>query len=169
MFSSETGWGIGCDATNSQAVLQILRIKQREAYDEMVLLLENPGLLDRFVREVPEIAWDLVEVSTRPLTIIFDGIKNIAAELIDREGPVGIRITKDDFLIKLLQRFRRPVLFMPVVSDSRNSVESFYEVPPEIVKVAEYVVEFSKNKVNPAVRPDIIKLWPGGRVEIISN
>src|SRR5690554_3224995 len=106
LYPSETGWGIGCDAINRQAVQQLLRVKRHEQAEELVVLLENPGLLDRYVQVVPDIAWDLLEVSINPLTIIFTGAKNIAPELTGKDNNIGIRITKDDFLVKLLQRFR---------------------------------------------------------------
>ena len=91
LYPTDTIWGIGCDATNSEAVKKIFRIKKRNDSKSMLVLMENPALLDRYVDDVPEIAWDLVEITTTPLTIIYPKAKNLAPELIAPDGSVGIR------------------------------------------------------------------------------
>src|SRR6056297_3838860 len=82
LYPTDTIWGLGCDATNPEAVKRIYEIKNQEDPQNMVVLMENPALLERYIVEVPDVAWDLVEISTTPLTIIFPGAKNLAANLI---------------------------------------------------------------------------------------
>ena len=94
LYPTDTIWGIGCDATNEKSVSRIYQIKKREDSKSMLVLMENPALLERYVTEVPEIAWDLVEVATTPLTVIYPGAKNLAKNLIAEDGSIGIRFTK---------------------------------------------------------------------------
>src|SRR5665811_1449708 len=113
--STDTIWGLGCDATNEDAVQRIYEIKKREDSKSMLVLMENPALLERYVDEVPEVAWDLVEISTTPLTVIYPNAKNMAKNLIAADGSIGIRFTKEKFTSQLIQRLR-----MPLVSTSAN-------------------------------------------------
>ena len=110
LYPTDTIWGIGCDATNENAVKRIYEIKKREDSKSMLVLMENPALLDRYVEEVPEVAWDLVEISTTPLTVIYPGAKNLAKNLIAEDGSIGIRFTKEKFTSQLLQRLRKPLV-----------------------------------------------------------
>lgn len=168
LFPDETGWGLGCDATNHQAAARILSLN-KEQQQEVTILLENPALIDRYVNEVPEIMWDLVEVSVKPLTILLPGAKNLASAIIDSEGNIAIRITRDEFSVKLLQRFRRPVLFLPVNPKNHGSGKTYEDIRPEVIAAADYITEHNRNEVIPATQPGIIKLWPGGRIDIIRN
>ena len=94
LYPTDTIWGLGCDATNPEAVKRIYEIKKREDSKSMLVLMENPALLERYVDEVPDVAWDLVEISTTPLTVIYPGAKNLAANLIAGDGSVGIRFKR---------------------------------------------------------------------------
>src|SRR5664279_835637 len=93
LYPTDTIWGIGCDATNPDTVKRVYEIKQREDIKSMLILMENPNLLNSYVSEVPEIAWDLIEVSVKPITIIYPGAKNLASKLIAQDGSIGIRLT----------------------------------------------------------------------------
>lgn len=95
LYPTDTVWSLGCDATNAQAVQRIYSIMHQQESKNMVVLMENPALLERYVAEVPEIAWDLIEISTTPLTIIFPNAKNLAPELLSNDGSIGIRFTKE--------------------------------------------------------------------------
>lgn len=167
LYPTDTIWGIGCDATNPEAVARIYQIKKREDSKSMLVLMENPALLERYVDDVPEIAWDLVEISTTPLTVIYPGAKNLAANLIADDGSIGIRFTKEEFTAKLLQRFRRPVVSTSANISGEKSPAFFDEISVEIKSQMNYIVEYRQNDVTPAQPSAIIKLWPGGRIDII--
>lgn len=167
LYPTDTIWGIGCDATNSAAVERIFNIKKREDTKSMLVLMENPALLERYVDDVPEVAWDLVEISTTPLTVIYPGAKNLAHNLIAEDGSIGIRFTKEDFTTQLLQRFRRPVVSTSANISGEKAPAFFDEISEEIKNQVDYVVEFRQDDVTPAQPSSIIKLWPGGRIDII--
>ena len=167
LYPTDTIWGLGCDATNPEAVQKIYKIKKREDSKSMLVLMENPALLERYVDEVPEVAWDLVDISTTPLTVIYPGAKNLAANLIAADGSVGIRFTKEDFTTRLLQRFRRPIVSTSANISGEKAPAFFDEISEEIKEQANYIVEYRQDDVIPAQPSSIIKLGPGGQIDII--
>jgi len=167
LYPTDTIWGLGCDATNPEAVQKIYKIKKREDSKSMLVLMENPALLERYVDEVPEVAWDLVEISTTPLTVIYPGAKNLAANLIAGDGSVGIRFTKEDFTTRLLQRFRRPIVSTSANISGEEAPTFFDEISEEVKEQANYIVEYRQDDVIPAQPSSIIKLGPGGQIDII--
>jgi L-threonylcarbamoyladenylate synthase len=167
LYPTDTIWGIGCDATNIEAVQRIYKIKKREDSKSMLVLMENPALLERYVDDVPEIAWDLVEISTTPLTVIYSNAKNLATNLIALDGSVGIRFTKETFTSQLLQRFRKPLVSTSANISGEKSPAFFNEISEEIKSQVDYIVEYRQDDVTPAIPSSIIKLSSGGRIEII--
>jgi L-threonylcarbamoyladenylate synthase len=167
LYPTDTIWGIGCDATNPEAVKRIYGIKQREDSKSMLVLMENPALLDRYVDDVPEIAWDLVEISTTPLTVIYPKAKNLAANLLAADGSIGIRFTKEEFTKRLLQRFRKPIVSTSANVSGEKPPAFFDEISDEIKKQVDFIVEFRQDDISPAQPSSIIKLGVGGRIEII--
>lgn len=167
LYPTDTIWGIGCDATNEKAVDRIYKIKKREDSKSMLVLMENPALLERYVTEVPEIAWDLVEVATTPLTVIYPKAKNLAKNLIAEDGSIGIRFTKEAFTMQLLQRFRRPVVSTSANISGEKSPAFFDEISEEIKTQVDYIVEYRQNDTIPAKPSSIIKLGAGGQIDII--
>ena len=167
LYPTDTIWGIGCDATNETAVDRIYKIKKREDSKSMLVLMENPALLERYVAEVPEIAWDLVEVATTPLTVIYPNAKNLAKNLIATDGSIGIRFTKEAFTTQLLQRFRRPLVSTSANISGEKSPAFFDEISEEIKSQVDYVVEYRQNDTTPGQPSSIIKLGAGGQIEII--
>ena len=167
LFPSDTNWAIGCDATSKSAVQRLLGIVQNNQPDNRVILMENPALLDRYVTEVPEIAWDLIEVATTPLTVIYAGAKNLAENVVAPDGSVGIRFTREAFTYQLLQRFRRPIVAVPANTGNQKTPEVYDQISEEIKKQADYMVEFRRNETIPVQTASIIKLGVGGQIEII--
>jgi L-threonylcarbamoyladenylate synthase len=167
LYPTDTIWGIGCDATNEKAVEKIYQIKKREDSKSMLVLMENPALLERYVTEVPEIAWDLIEIATTPLTIIFSKAKNLAKNLIAEDGSIGIRFTKEAFSSQLLQRFRRPLVSTSANISGEKSPAYFDEISEEIRNQVDYVVEYRQDDNTPSQPSSIIKLGVGGQIEII--
>lgn len=167
LYPTDTIWGIGCDATNADAVQRIYEIKQREDSKSMLVLMENPALLERYVDDVPEVAWDMVEITTTPLTVIYPNAKNLATNLIAEDGSIGIRFTKEEFTSKLLQRFRRPLVSTSANISGEKSPAFFADISDDIISAVDYVVGYRQDDNNPAQPSSIIKLGPGGRIDII--
>lgn len=167
LYPTDTVWGLGCDATNAAAVERIYQIKKRETSKRMLILMENPALLDRYVDDVPEIAWDLIEISTTPLTIIFPNARNIAPNLIANDGTIGIRFTREEFSKELIRRFRRPIVSSSANFSGMVTPEIFAEIDTEIIDAVDYVVNYRQNETTPSQPSSIIKLDQGGRIEIV--
>jgi len=167
LYPTDTIWGIGCDATNEKAVERIYKLKKRDDSKSMLVLMENPALLERYISEVPEIAWDLVEIATTPLTVIYPNAKTLAKNLIAEDGSIGIRFTKETFTTQLLQRFRRPLVSTSANISGEKSPAFFDEISEEIKNQVDYIVEYRQNDTTPAQPSSIIKLGVGGQIEII--
>ena len=167
LYPTDTIWGIGCDATNPAAVKRVYDIKQRQDVKSMLVLMENPNLLNSYISEVPEIAWELIEVADSPLTIIYLGAKNLAANLLAPDGSIGIRITTEAFTQQLIQRFRKPVVSTSANISGQKSPRNFSEITDEIKKSVDFIVEFRQDDLSWTNPSGIIKLGVGGQIEII--
>jgi L-threonylcarbamoyladenylate synthase len=167
LYPTDTIWGIGCDATHAQAVQKIYDIKKRSDSKSMLVLLENPGLIASYVDEVPDVAWDLIELAERPTTIIFDGAKNLASNLIAEDGSIGIRITRESFSAALIKRFRKPIISTSANTSGNPSPSTFSEIDPCLFDAVDYVVQYRQEDISPAQPSSIIKLGRGGLVKII--
>lgn len=167
LYPTDTIWGIGCDATNAAAVKRIYEIKQRQDTKSMLVLMENPNLLNSYISEVPEIAWELIEVADTPLTIIYPGAKNLAINLVANDGSIGIRITNEAFTQQLIQRFRKPVVSTSANISGQKSPQNFAEISEEIKKSVDYTVKFRQDDLSRSNPSGIIKLGLGGQIQII--
>lgn len=167
LYPTDTAWSLGCDAANEQAVKRILEIKKSDRSKDLIVLMENAALLERFLEEVPEIAYDLIDLTDKPLTILFEGAKNLANNLIAEDGSIGIRITTEAFSSELIRRFKRPVVCTPASISKKPSPVSFDAIAQEIVDAADYVVGFRQDEIQKPVEPGVIKLGRGGEVKII--
>lgn len=167
LYPTDTIWGIGCDATNEKAVQKIFRIKKREDSKSMLVLLENINLLDRYVEEIPEVAYQLVELSEKPVTVIYDGAKNLARNLIAPDGSIGIRITSENFTRELIRRFKKPIVSTSANVSGEPSPAYFQEISDEIKSAVDYVVQYRQDDLSPGAASSIIKLGRGGEVKII--
>lgn len=112
LYPTDTVWGLGCDATNPDAVRRVYEIKQRADSKAMLVLVDSPVKVDFYVQDVPDVAWDLIEVADKPLTIIYSGARNLAPNLLAEDGSVGIRVTGEDFHVAFVSNFAKP-LFQP--------------------------------------------------------
>ena len=167
LYPTDTIWGIGCDATNEKAVEKVYRIKQRSDSKSMLVLLDNPAKLEIYVKEVPEIAWDLIELSEKPLTIIYDGAKNLAPNLIAKDGSIGIRITNEIFSKELCKQFRKPIVSTSANISGKPSPASFKDIDEEIKKSVDYIVTFRQKEKTKSAPSSIIKLGKNGTIQII--
>ena len=110
LYPTDTIWGIGCDATNAEAVKRVYDIKRRADSKAMLVLVDSSVKVDFYVRDVPAVAWDLIDYATKPLTIIYDGARNLAENLLAEDGSVGIRVTSEEFSKELCFRFRKAIV-----------------------------------------------------------
>ena len=169
LYPTDTVWGLGCDATNADAVKRIFEIKQREDSKSMLVLMENPNMLSAYIKEVPEIAWELIEVTDKPLTIIYPGAKNFAANLIAEDGTIGIRITTETFTEHLIQQFRRPIVSTSANLSGKPSPQNFNQISEEILTAVDYVVQYRQDETVKSKPSSIIKLGLGGQIQIIRS
>lgn len=166
-YPTDTIWGLGCDATNVEAVQKIYDIKHRSDTKSMLVLMENIGLLASYVDEVPDVAWDLIELSEKPTTIIYDGAKNLAKNLIAEDGSIGIRITKELFSSDLIRKFRKPIVSTSANFSGKPSPKFFTEIDSDLLSLVDYTVQYRRDDNTPSVPSSIIKLGKGGLVKII--
>ncbi len=167
LYPTDTIWGLGCDATNKEAVERIFKIKKRSDNKSMLVLIENINMLTQYIKDVPDIAWELIDVSDKPLTIIYPGARNLAPNLIGEDGSVGIRIVKDPFCQELIRRFRKPLVSTSANISDSPSPSIFGEITEEIKAAADYIVSWRQDDLQTAKASSIIKLDPGGRFSII--
>jgi len=167
LYPSDTIWGIGCDATNEKAVERVYRIKQRNVQKGMLILLDNAGKIPSYVREVPEIAWDLIDLADKPLTIIFPQAKNLAQNLIAPDESIGIRITNETFSQQLIKRFKKPVVSTSANISGEKAPANFSAINPQIVDLVDYVVNWRQDDFVQAPPSGILKLGVNGEIEVI--
>lgn len=167
LYPTDTVWGIGCDATNAEAVKRIYEIKQRDDSKSMLVLMDNPVKLQTYIQDVPEIAWDLIELTDKPLTIIYENARNLAENLIAEDGSVGIRITDEEFSKELCKRFRKPIVSTSANISGSPSPANFKEISQEIKNKMDYIVNYRQKDLSNANPSSIIKLSKDGTINII--
>lgn len=167
LYPTDTVWGIGCDATNPEAVKRVYEIKRREDSKALLLLVDSADRLARYVGDVPAVAWDLIELTTKPLTIIYDGARNLAPNLIAEDGSVGIRVTSEMFSKELCYRFQKAVVSTSANISGEPTPNNFSEISPEIINAVDYVVGYRQQEHGKTKSSGIIKLTKNGTVTII--
>lgn len=167
LYPTDTVWGIGCDATNEEAVHKIYALKQREDSKAMLVLVDNAVKVDFYVKEVPPVAWDLLEVATNPLTIIYAGARNLAPNLLAEDGSVGIRVTEEEFSKQLCFRFRKAIVSTSANISGEPSPKNFAEISDAVKQGVDYIVGYRQNDKQKRKPSSIIKLGPTGELKII--
>ena len=163
LYPTDTIWGIGCDATNSKAVDKIFKLKGRDSEKSMIILLDSDSKLPSYVSEIPDVAYDLIEYTERPLTIIYSGAKNLASNAIHKDGSIGIRIVKHDFCQQLIQRFRKPIISTSANVSMLPSPVNFMQITQAIIDGVDYVVNLEQDDLTQKRSSIIMKLEPDGR------
>lgn len=167
LYPTDTIWGLGCDATNEDAVNKIYKIKQRNDQKSLLILLDTPGKILSYVNEIPDVAWDLIELTDKPLTIIYSEAKNLAKNLIADDGSIGIRIVNDPFCQKLIQRFKKPIVSTSANISGDKSPSNFSEISEDILNAVGYVVQWKQDDYTNTQASSIIKLKNSGEIQII--
>jgi len=167
LYPTDTIWGLGCDATNSSALEKIFRIKSRSENKSMLILVNNEQMVDRYVREVPEIAYELISVTDTPLTIIYPEGKNLAPGVCADDGSVGIRICHDDFCNELISRFRKPIISTSANLSGKPSPGNFSEIDKSVIEMVDFVVEYRQDERRKQTASPVIKIEQNGTFKII--
>ena len=167
LYPTDTVWGIGCDATNEAAVARVFEIKRRSEAKSLVLLACDLDMIAKHIKEIPNIAIDLVEVNDAPMTIIYPGAQYLAPNVVAEDGSVGIRIPLNDFCVKLVRKLRRPLVSTSANISGEETPSCFAEISPEIVSAVDYVVPAALERDSTGRASQIIKLGLRGEVEII--
>ena len=167
LYPTDTVWGIGCDATNAEAVKRVYQLKQRDDSKALIVLIDSAEHLDHYVVDVPMIARELVDVAVKPLTIIYEGAYNVASNLLGDEDSLGIRIPNDEFCHRLCERFGKPIVSTSANVSGKPTAKSFAEISSDIVKGVDHVVTWRRDDKTPHQPSNIILLGRDGTFKII--
>lgn len=167
LYPTDTIWGIGCDASNEDAVRRIFQLKQREDSKAMICLVDSANRMQRYLRQVPDVAWDLVEFAEKPLTLILDGAVNLAPSLIAEDGSVGIRVTRENISHELCYRYERAIVSTSANISGAPSPSCFAEISDEIKNGVDYIMLSRQNDLSKGKPSQIIKLGIDGQIQII--
>ena len=167
LYPTDTVWGIGCDATNSEAVRRIFQIKRRDDSKAMLSLVDAVGRVDYYFSRVPEIAWDLWEVADKPLTLILPRARNVAPELIADDGTMGMRITSEALSHTLCARLKHPLVSTSANVSGQPTARRFADISDEIKQAVDYIVPLRQNESSNPPPSGIIKVGDGGEVQVI--
>jgi len=167
LYPTDTIWGLGCDPTNESAVNSIFKLKSREENKSLIILADGISMIERYVTDVPEIVYELIDVSETPLTIIYPYGKNLAPGVGSDDGSIGIRICRDEFCSELISRFRKPIVSTSANFSGNPSPGNFSEIEKDLIDKVDYVVKYrqddrSKKSVSP-----VIKINKDGSIKII--
>lgn len=166
LYPTDTVWGIGCDATNEEAVKKIYALKQREETKSMIVLLNGERMMHNVFKEIPDVAWQILDLSEKPTTLILDNPRNVAKNIVAEDNTLGVRIVTEPFCFKLMERMKKPLVSTSANISGMFTPKSFKEISPEIIKGVDYVVNLQHDKVckNPST---IIKLSLDSQVKVI--
>jgi len=168
LYPTDTVWGLGCDATNELAVQRIYDIKKRADNKSMILLVDHPGRISGYIDEIPEIAFEVIDLAETPLTVILEGAKNLAPNVINRDDQsVGFRVVKESFCYNLIQQFKKPIVSTSANFSGEPTPALFEEIDPELMLAANYVVKYRQDDTVRTKPSGIIKIGKNGIVKVI--
>ena len=171
LYPTDTVWGIGCDATNVEAVKRVYAIKQRDDSKALICLVDSDARMQRYFRTVPDVAWQLIdslkESEAKPTTLILDGAINLAENLIADDGSVGIRITNEPFSKELCYRFQKAIVSTSANISGEPAAQNYCDIDSRIIEAVDYVCWSRRQEHKPHTPSSIIKLKENGEVMII--
>ncbi len=171
LYPTDTVWGIGCDATNAEAVKRVYDIKQRDDSKALICLVDSDARLQRYVRQVPDVAWQLIDSlqdsDAKPTTLILDGAVNLAPNLIAEDGSIALRITNEPFSKELCYRFQKALVSTSANISGEPAAQNYCDIDPRIVEAVDYVCWTRRQEHKPHQPSSIIRLRPDGEVTII--
>jgi L-threonylcarbamoyladenylate synthase len=166
LYPTDTVWGIGCDATNPEAVAKIYKLKQRAETQSMIVLMNGEKMMYNVFKNIPEVAWQILDLSEKPTTLILDEPRNVASNIIASDNSLAIRLVKQPFCFKLLERMKKPLVSTSANISGQPTPLAFKDINPEIIKGVDYVVDLYRDKVG-GKPSTIIKLTNDSQVKII--
>lgn len=167
LYPTDTVWGIGCDATRSDAVKKIFEIKLRVDNKAMIVLVGDTNALPNYVDEIPELAFDLIELSEKPITIVYDKGINLAPELLGKDGSIGIRVTNESFSRRLCKSFRKPIVSTSANISGMTTPIYFSQISDEIKEAVGYIVTTRQEDQTPHQPSSVVKLSNDGTIKIL--
>jgi L-threonylcarbamoyladenylate synthase len=167
LYPTDTVWGLGCDATDEKAVQRIYEIKKRDDSKALLVLIDSMAKLQGCVEEIPDIAFDLIEMSDKPLTIIYPKGKSLAQNLLAEDGSIGIRVTNEKFSKCLCERFRRPIVSTSANVSGHPTPRNYSQIDKEVISAVDYVVRYRQDDHSEPAPSSIIKLDKGNQIKII--
>lgn len=167
LYPTDTVWGIGCDATNADAVAKVYAIKHRDDSKALICLVDSDARIQRYVRNVPEVAWDLLELTEKPTTVILDNAVNLAPNLIAEDGSIAMRITREPFSKELCYRFQKPIVSTSANISGEPAAQNYCDISEELINAVDYVCWSRRQEHKPHTPSSIIKLSENGEVKII--
>lgn len=167
LYPTDTVWGIGCDATNAEAVAKVYKIKQRDDSKALICLVDSDARLQRYVRNAPEVAWNVMELATKPTTVIFDEAVNLASNLIAEDGSIAMRITNEEFSKELCYRFQKPIVSTSANISGQPAAQNYCDISEELLNAVDYVCFSRRQEHKPHTPSSIIKIKNNGEIDII--
>lgn len=167
LYPTDTIWGLGCDATNAEAVEKIYKIKQRSDSKSLIVLAANADMVCKYVKQMPEIAISLMEVNDKPMTIIYPGAIGLAKNVIAADGTVGIRVPQNEFCTKLISRFHKPIVSTSANISGEPSPADYDDISDEILDAADFIVDPDMDEGCTHRASQIIKVGLKNEIEII--
>lgn len=167
LYPTDTVWGIGCDATNADAVAKVYAIKHRDDSKALICLVDSDARIQRYARNVPEVAWDLLELAEKPTTVILDNAVNLAPNLIAEDGSIAMRITREPFSKELCYRFQKPIVSTSANISGEPAAQNYCDISEELINAVDYICWSRRQEHKPHTPSSIIKLSENGEVKII--
>lgn len=167
LYPTDTVWGVGCDATDEQAVRKIFKLKQRNSNMPLLLLVDTAGRIPSYIEKMPDLAWDLIDMSNKPLSIIYDKAKNLALSVAAKDGSVGIRVCEEPFVKTLLQQFRKPVVSTSANTSGNPTPALFAEIDETVRQGVDYIVKYRQEDTQTNTSSSIVKLQNDGQVIVV--
>ena len=171
LYPTDTVWGIGCDATNAEAVRRVYEIKQRDDSKALICLVDSDARMQRYIRNVPDVAWQLIDslqdADAKPTTLILDGAINLADNLIAEDGSIGIRITNEPFSKELCYRFQKAIVSTSANISGEPAAQNYCDIDPRILEAVDYVCWSRRLEHKSHTPSSIIRLKENGEVTII--
>lgn len=167
LYPTDTVWGIGCDATNAEAVAKVYKIKQRDDSKALICLVDSDARLQRYVRNAPEVAWNVMELATKPTTVIFDEAVNLAHNLIAEDGSIAMRITNEEISKELCYRFQKPIVSTSANISGQPAAQNYCDISEELLNAVDYVCFSRRQEHKPHTPSSIIKIKNNGEIDII--
>ncbi|MBR4730835.1 MAG: threonylcarbamoyl-AMP synthase [Prevotella sp.] len=182
LYPTDTVWGIGCDATNAEAVAKVYKIKQRDDSKALICLVDSDARMQRYIRNVPEVAWQLIDSlsdngqwsmvngqCSKPTTLILDGAVNLAPNLIAEDGSIGIRITQEPFSKELCYRFQKAIVSTSANISGEPAAQNYCDIDQRILDAVDYVCWSRRQEHKPHTPSAIIRLRENGEVTVVRS